>query len=210
MHVRSTVRVALLILVASGLAFATAALRTPAHAPHELQAGDLVFHRSRSAQSRVIAEVTGSPLTHVGLVLPRGGELAVLEASGPVSWTPLHEFLARGEGGRFEVRRFADTLSREDVEALVREGDRLVGRPYDARFEWGARRVYCSELVFLVFERALDVELVVPQRFGELALTPAARRLARRRMGRLPRPEERVVTPAALAASELVWTPGRE
>ena len=34
----------------------------------------------------------------------------------------------------------------------MREGDRLVGRPYDARFEWGARRVYCSELVFLVFE----------------------------------------------------------
>jgi hypothetical protein len=207
-HVRSTVRVAFLILVASGLAFATAALRTPA--PTALQAGDLVFHRSRSAQSRVIAEVTGSPLTHVGLVLPRGGELAVLEASGPVSWTPLHEFLARGEGGRFEVRRFADTLSREDVAALVREGDRLVGRPYDARFEWGARRVYCSELVFLVFERALDVELVVPQRFGELALTPAARRLAQRRMGRLPRPDERVVTPAALAASELLWTPGRE
>lgn len=208
MPVRSTVRVTLLILIASGLAFATAALRTPA--PTALQAGDLVFHRSRSAQSRVIAEVTGSPLTHVGLVLPRDGELAVLEASGPVSWTPLHEFLARGEGGRFEVRRFADTLSREDVEALVREGERLVGRPYDARFEWGARRVYCSELVFLVYQRALDVELVVPQRFGELALTPAARRLAQRRMGRLPRPDERVVTPAGLAASELVWTPSGE
>lgn len=206
MHVRSTVRVALLLLTASGVA--CVAPLTPA--PHELQAGDLVFHRSRSAQSRVIAEVTGSPLTHVGLVLPRGGELAVLEASGPVSWTPLHEFLARGEGGRFEVRRYADTLSREDVEALVREGDQLVGRPYDARFEWGARRVYCSELVFLVYERALDVELVVPQRFGELALTPAARRLAQRRMGRLPRPDERVVTPAGLAASELLWTPSGE
>lgn len=206
MHVRSTVRVALLLLVASGVA--CAAPVTPA--PTELQAGDLVFHRSRSAQSRVIAEVTGSPLTHVGLVLPHGGELAVLEASGPVSWTPLDVFLARGEGRRFEVRRFADTLSREDVAALVREGDRLVGTRYDARFEWGARRVYCSELVFLVFERALDVELVVPQRFGELALTPAARRLAQRRMGRLPRPDERVVTPAGLAASELLWTPGRE
>jgi len=204
-HVRSTVRVALLVLIASRVACATPV--TPA--PTQLQAGDLVFHRSRSAQSRVIAEVTGSPLTHVGLVLPHGGELAVLEASGPVSWTPLDVFLARGEGGRFEVRRFADTLSREDVAALVREGDRLVGTPYDARFEWGARRVYCSELVFLVFERALDVELVVPQRFGELALTPAARRLAQRRMGRLPRPDERVVTPAALAASELLWTPGR-
>ena len=47
MPVRSAVRVAFLILVASGLAFATAALRTPA--PTALQAGDFVFHRSRSA-----------------------------------------------------------------------------------------------------------------------------------------------------------------
>lgn len=98
---------------------------------------------------------------------------------------------------------------REDVTALVREGDRLEGTPYDARFEWGSRRVYCSELVFLVFERALDVELVVPQRFEELVLTPAARRLAQRRMGRLPRPDEQVVTPAGLAASELLWMPTR-
>lgn len=205
MHTRFVVPVALL-LVLGGVTFV--ALGRPQ--PPAVQAGDLVFHRSHSRQSQVIAEVTGSPLTHVGLVLPHGGELAVLEASGPVSWTPLDEFVDRGEGGRLEVRRFADTLSAEDVAALVREGERLLGTPYDARFEWGPRRIYCSELVFLVVERALDVQLVVPQRFGELTLTPAARRLAQRRLGRLPRPHERVVTPAALAASELLWTPHQE
>jgi hypothetical protein len=176
-----------------------------AHTP--VQAGDLIFHRSRSAQSRVIAQVTGSELTHVGLVLPHGGELAVLEASGPVAWTSVHEFTARGERGRYEVRRFRDTLSQADVAALVRAGEQLVGKRYDARFEWGARRVYCSELVFLVFQRALDVELVVPQRFGELVLTRDAQRLARGRLGRLPRPDERVVTPAVLAESGLLWRP---
>ncbi|MCB9662018.1 MAG: YiiX/YebB-like N1pC/P60 family cysteine hydrolase [Polyangiales bacterium] len=205
MHARFVVPVALL-LVLGGMTFVALGRSQPP----AVQAGDLVFHRSHSRQSRVIAEVTGSPLTHVGVVLPHGGELAVLEASGPVSWTPLDEFVDRGEGGQVEVRRFADTLSVEDVAALVREGERLLGTPYDARFEWGPRRIYCSELVFLVVERALDVQLVVPQRFGELTLTPAARRLAQRRLGRLPRPNERVVTPAALAASELLWTPRGE
>lgn len=142
----------------------------------ELRAGDLIFHRSRSAQSQVIAEVTGSALTHAGLVLPHDGELAVLEAVGPVKWTALSEFVERGEAGQYAVRRFRDALSAADVDALVRESERLLGRPYDGRFEWGPRRIYCSELVFMVFESALEVELVVPQRFGERVPTPATHR----------------------------------
>lgn len=173
----------------------------------ELRAGDLVFHRSRSAQSQVIAAVTGSPLTHVGIVLPHEGRLAVLEASGPVGWTSVPAFVARGEHGRYTLRRPRDTLSADDVAALVREGQRLLGTRYDARFEWGPRRVYCSELVYLLYERALDLPLVTPQRFAELSLTPAAQRLARRRLGRMPRPDERVVTPAALAASVELFEP---
>ncbi|MCB9599036.1 MAG: hypothetical protein H6720_01550 [Sandaracinus sp.] len=173
----------------------------------DVRAGDLVFHRSTSDQAAVIADVTGSELTHVGLVLPHDGELAVLEAVQPVKWTPLEAWIARGEGGRFEIRRPREPLSEEDVAALGREGQRYLGRRYDARFEWGPRRLYCSELVYLVYERALGRTLVEPQTFGELVLTDAARRLARRRLGRLPRSTERVVTPVALARSEALFTP---
>lgn len=173
----------------------------------DLRAGDLVFHRSTSDQAAVIAEVTGSELTHVGLVLPHDGELAVLEAVQPVKWTPIDAWIARGEGGRFEIRRPREPLGEADVEALVREGERYLGRPYDARFEWSPRRIYCSELVWLVYARALDRELVEPQTFGDLVLTEAARRLARRRLGRLPRTSERIVTPVALAESPALFEP---
>ena len=101
----------------------------------------------------------------------------------------------------------ADVTLKEDVAAMVREGERYLGRRYDARFEWGPQRLYCSELVYLVYERALGRSLVEPQTFGELVLTDAARRLARRRLGRLPRSTERVVTPVALARSEALFTP---
>jgi cell wall-associated NlpC family hydrolase len=173
----------------------------------DLRAGDLVFHRSTSDQAAVIAEVTSSELTHVGLVLPHDGELAVLEAVQPVKWTPIDAWIARGEGARFEVRRPREPLTADDVEALVREGERHLGRPYDARFEWGPRRIYCSELVWLVYARALDRELVEPQTFGDLVLSNAARRLARRRLGRLPRTSERIVTPVALAESAALFEP---
>ena len=63
------------------------------------QAGDVVFHRSRSAQSRIIQQVTSSPWTHVGVVFEREGALQVLEAVQPVRWTPLEDWVRRGRGG---------------------------------------------------------------------------------------------------------------
>lgn len=49
--------------------------------------GDLVFQQSRSQQSAIIGEVTGSRWTHVGVVFERRGRLWVLEAVSPVRWT---------------------------------------------------------------------------------------------------------------------------
>lgn len=89
---------------------------------------------------------------------------------------------------------------------MTREGERLLGRPYDARFEWGDARLYCSELVFLVFSRALGIALVEPQRWRDLELGPRARALARRRLGRLPPPDGEIVTPAALAETDALVT----
>lgn len=192
------------------------ALLWPVGAHAQLRAGDLVFQTSRSAQGRVIREVTGSPWSHVGIVLPRhqelgdgepgdgelgDGELWVLEAVSPVRWTRLDRWRRRGVGGRVAVRRLRRALTEEEIAALRREGERLIGRPYDARFEWGDTRLYCSELVWLLYERALGEQLTTPERWRDLRLTPRARRLARRRLGRLPPPGGLVVTPAALARS---------
>ncbi|GAB5540822.1 MAG: YiiX family permuted papain-like enzyme [Sandaracinaceae bacterium] len=182
-----------------GLLLTSVALPSRGHA--QLRPGDLVFQTSRSRQSRVIRQVTGSPWTHVGVVLPREGELWVLEAVSPVRWTRLDAWRRRGVGGRVLARRLPRALTADEIDALRREGERLLGRPYDARFEWGDARLYCSELVWMIYERALGEALSVPQRWRELRLGRRARRLARRRLGRLPRPDAIVVTPAALAES---------
>src|SRR5690606_11723488 len=119
----------------------------------------------------------------------------------PVRWTRFDRWRARGVGGRYVVRRPREPLSRAELRALRREGERHLGRPYDARFEWSDRRMYCSELVWKMYERALAVRLVEPQRWSELPLTPRALALARRRLGRAPPAHARVVTPAALLGS---------
>lgn len=172
----------------------------PGRARADIRPGDVVFQTSRSAQGTVIREVTGSPWTHVGLVLERGGQLAVLEAVSPVRWTPLDDWRRRG-GGDVLVRRPETALTRMELSRLQAAGEALVGRAYDARFEWGDARLYCSELVFLVFERAIGLRLVEPQRWRDLELGPRGRALARRRLGRQPDPDGLVVTPAALLRS---------
>jgi hypothetical protein len=188
------------------LAIVVLVLLTTSPAFAEIRAGDVLFMSSRSAQAQVIREVTRSPWSHVGIVLSHDGELQVLEAVSPVQWTPLETWRRHAIGGRVLVRRLERTLTEDDLVALTREGERLLGRPYDARFEWGDARLYCSELIFLVFSRALGIALVEPQRWRELELGPRGRALARRRLGRLPPPDGEIVTPAALAETDALVT----
>ena len=178
---------------------------SPAHA--EPRPGDLVFQESRSAQSAIIAEVTGSRWTHVGVVFDRRGELWVLEAVQPVRWTRFDRWRDRGVDGDYVFRRPRRALSVVELRALRRAGERHLGRRYDARFEWSDRRMYCSELAWKMYERALGLELVAPSRWSELDLGPGAIALARRRLGRLPPPHARVVTPAALLDSAHLFDP---
>lgn len=163
--------------------------------------GDLVFQESRSAQSAVIREVTDSRWTHVGVVFERRGALWVLEAVQPVRWTRFDRWRARGVDGDYLLRRPRRALTVSELRALRRAGERHLGGRYDARFEWSDRRMYCSELVWKMYERALDITLVAPARWSDLSLSPRAVALARRRLGRLPPPNARVVTPAALLDS---------
>lgn len=172
-----------------------------------VQPGDVIFHRSRSAQSRIIQEVTGSPWSHVGVVFEREGALWVLEAVQPVKWTILPEWIRRGRGAEFTIRRPREPLSDESLNTLRESGERFLGRPYDARFEWDERSIYCSELVWLMFDQALGLQLSEPQQWRDLTLSRGARRLARRRLGRLPPSDSLIVTPVAILDSEALFDP---
>jgi hypothetical protein len=144
------------------LAFALALAACGPPAAAELRDGDIVFHGSRSAQSEAIQRATDSPHSHMGVVFHRDGAPWVLEAVDTVRDTPLAEWIARGEGGRYAVRRLrdaAEVLTAEKVAALRRAAEAHLGRPYDLWFEWSDERIYCSELVWKAYRDALGIEL---------------------------------------------------
>src|SRR5262249_31593069 len=132
-----------------------------AQASLDVRDGDIVFQTSRSTQSAAIQRVTHSPYSHMGLVLFRDGKPYVWEAIGPVKYTPLAEWVARGVGGKCVVKRLRDAsvITPQAVDKLREAIQQFEGRPYDLTFAWSDDRIYCSELVWKVYDRALGIEI---------------------------------------------------
>ena len=117
--------------------------------------GDLVFQRTTGRFSELIAGVTRSPYTHCGVVVRQGGEVVVLEAVGPVRFTPWREWRRRGRGGAVTVARLQAPVQ----DALIQAARRYLGRPYDDRFALGGHAIYCSELLYRAAREGAHVEL---------------------------------------------------
>lgn len=164
--------------------------------------GDVVFQTSRSAQSLAIQLATGSPYSHMGIVYVRDGEALVFEAVQPVKLTPLRSWIERGENQHFVAKRLRDADSRltaETLEKMHAVGEQFVGRDYDLYFEWSDERIYCSELVWKVFERGAAIELGRQQTIADFDLShPAVQAKIKERYGdRIPL-DEVVVSPVAI------------
>ncbi|RZL12730.1 MAG: YiiX family permuted papain-like enzyme [Hymenobacter sp.] len=185
---------------------ATAAVATLTATLHE---GDLIFHTSQSAQSQAIQLATHSPYSHCGLLYQANGEWQVFEAVQPVKLTPLSGWVARGQGQHFVVKRLRDAATALTPAALGRlraAGQPLLGKDYDLAFNWSDRQVYCSELIWKVYDRGLHRQLGQLQQLRDFDLTsPAVQAKLRERYGnRLPLSEP-VISPASIFNSpELV------
>jgi uncharacterized protein YycO len=167
-----------------------------------LRDGDVIFQTSRSAQSVAIQRATHSPYSHMGMVLFRDGQPFVLEASATVRFTPFDAWTARGEGGHFVVKRLRPQAGRITPEAMDKARAALrtfLGRPYDTTFEWSDDRMYCSELVWKIYERALGVRIGELQELREFDLAdPAVRAKLRERYGSEVPLGEPVISPSAM------------
>ena len=175
-----------------------------------LREGDLIFHTSQSAQSQAIQLATHSPYSHCGLLYKADGEWQVFEAVQPVKLTPLARWVARGRGGHFVVKRLRDAdavLTPAALGRLRAAGQPLRGRPYDLAFNWSDKQIYCSELIWKVYDRGLHRQLGQLQHLRNFDLRhPAVQAKLRERYGpRLPL-DEPVISPQAVFESPQLMT----
>lgn len=164
--------------------------------------GDVIFQTSRSAQSVAIQRATRSPYSHVGIIFMRHGNPFVFEAIATVRYTPLASWIARGDGGRYILKRTRVELNSAQVAILRSSAKSFEGKPYDLYFEWSNERIYCSELVWKLYRQALGLELGRLQKLREFDLDdPLVKAKMRERYGAHVPLDEPVISPAALFAA---------
>ena len=144
----------------------------------------------------------------MGMIVHRQGRPFVFEAGGRVEYTPLEAWIASGSGGMYVVKRLRDAHARWTPDALARMQNvlrGLEGLPYDALFGWSDQRMYCSELIWKVYDRVLHVQIGELQKLREFDLgDPEVERQLRERYGDDVPYDEPVVSPAAMFASPLL------
>jgi uncharacterized protein YycO len=171
-----------------------------------LQTGDIIFQSSTSGQSLAIQLATHSKYSHVGLIVKRDGKILVYEAIQPVVFTPLEEWIDRGDEKHYVVKRLKPsirTFAPDDFEQMIRVGQRYKGKKYDFYFEWSDDRVYCSELVWKIYKYAFGIEIGTLQKLKEFDLSNHIVRdkLQERYAGKIPY-DELVISPARIFESD--------
>jgi hypothetical protein len=171
----------------------------------DVRDGDVIFQTSRSSQSVAIQQATHSRYSHMGIVFIRGGQPYVLEASATVRYTRLKDWIGHGVQGGYVVMRLRNGLAAGQAERLRGVAQTFLGRPYDLTFEWSDSRIYCSELVWKIYERALGVRLGELQHLRDFDLSsPVVRSKLKERYGEAPPLEEPVISPAAMVSSPML------
>jgi uncharacterized protein YycO len=177
---------------------------------NSFRAGDIVFQDLDTPQVAALKLATGSEWTHCGLVLQEGGTFVVYEALQPVQVVPLEQWIARGVNQRVVVKRLKNgdlVLSPEVLAKMKTIAGQFAGRDYDSYFQWTDDQLYCSELVWKVFDRAAGVDLATlrPLKSYDLSDALVKARLAERYGDSIPY-DEPMVAPADLFASPLLET----
>jgi uncharacterized protein YycO len=176
----------------------------------QLRDGDIIFQTSRSEQSTAIQKATRSQYSHMGIVFLRNGSPHVYEAIKTVQYTPLRKWVDRGEGGHYVVKRLREAdriLTSQAVKKLRQAGSKFEGKPYDSYFEWSDKRIYCSELVWKIYDRGLGIRVGRLQKVLDLDLSdPIVKTKIKERYGDKVPLDETVISPGEMFSSDLLIT----
>lgn len=174
----------------------------------EIQNGDLIFQTSLSGQSKAIQLATQSRYSHCGILYKDGGDYYVFEAVQPVKRTPLKQWIARGQDGHYVIKRLknaAQVLTPATIAQMKRVGEQFSGKNYDLTFEWSDDKIYCSELIWKIYQRATGLEIGQLQQLKNFDLSsPVVRNIMKARYGNHIPLEETVISPEAIFESDLL------
>ena len=126
----------------------------------DVREGDVIFQTSPSEQSPLIQIATRSKISHCGIIVMKNGKPYVLETLKTLVVTPLDKFIARGEDGKYWLKR----SKKENIKIKYKS---YLGKPYDKAFKFDNGKFYCSELIYDIYKNQLGIELCKPKKVGD-------------------------------------------
>ena len=167
-----------------------------------LMDGDILFQISTSGQGKAIQLATNSPYSHCGILFRENNEWMVFEGVQPVKKTKLSEWIHRGDGQHYVSKRHKDAaslLTKEVKEKMKEEAKKLLGKNYDLTFEWNDDRIYCSELVYKIYQRGAGLSVGTLQKLKDFNLnSPVVGAKLKERYGKNIPLNETVISPGAI------------
>lgn len=198
------------VLLMLCIGFFVSAQTAPTVATDGLKNGDIIFQTSLSSQSQAIQLATNSKYSHCGIVFKEGNKFYVFEAIQPVKRTPLAQWIARGKDAQYVVKRLKNAdqvLTPEALRKMKQVGNQFRGKNYDLTFEWSDNKIYCSELVWKMYQRATGIEVGKLEKLSSFDLTAeAVKKKMKERYGNNIPMNETVISPAAIFDSGLLIT----
>lgn len=167
------------------------------------QEGDVLMQSlPHSELVDAIETASRSPWSHCGILVKRDGHWQVAQALMNVHYTPLIEYLIQDRDLRVTSFRMKG-LTEEQKVKLQPGIAKLLGKPYDINYEPDDRKIYCSELVWKVYDRELGVHWSEWDAFGTLNWKPVEAFVRNVERGKLPL-DRMMITPAGLTKTDKV------
>jgi len=174
-----------------------------------LQNGDIIFQTSTSNQSTAIQKVTNSKYSHMGIIYKEGDNFYVYEASNKVTTTNLRNWVERGENTDCVIKRVKNSkniLSENNLIKMKHVGETFLGKPYDSHFGWSNDKMYCSELVWKIFNESIGIEIGMLKELKDFDLShEESKKIIEERKIKI-NPHEKVISPADMFDSDLLTT----
>jgi uncharacterized protein YycO len=174
------------------------------------QTGDIIFQETSGPQSMAVSLATDSRYSHVGMVAVKGGEVMVMEAVQPVQIIPIKDFVRRGVDKHYVVKRLKDdetVLTKEMLEEMMRFGQGFLGKNYDIYFNWSDDQLYCSELVWKIYENTTGLHIGNLKSLGDYDLShPLVKKIMAERYGSNIPMDEMMIAPIDMMNSPLLET----
>jgi hypothetical protein len=168
----------------------------------QLQEGDVIFQSNSGEQGDAIKLATKSKYTHCGILFKDNNKWYVFEAIQPVQANTLEDFIERGDGEHYVIKRLK-SQSALPIEKMKATAKTYLGKDYDIFFNWSDDEIYCSELVYKVYQNGANIEICKKKYLKDYDLSnPNVKALMKKRYGNKIPLDEMMIAPSTIFESE--------